>query len=1063
VRVTLFKYHLVSIEFGIAMATTTFLLVTLLMVYIVARQLNKLEEEKKETDRANINLSIDIAAEQKALKDITDANKRNQLFVQQSPSPIAMFDTQMRYLAASEQWIKDYKLEGKDIMCRSHYEVLPEIEEERKAVHRRCLQGAIDKCDEYYFARADGTGQWISWEIRPWYKSENEIGGLLMYTADISHYKKNEGLLQEATERLADAQQIAHVGSWEWDLKTNELKWSDEQYRIFGFEPHAITPTIAIANEMVHPDDREKLVLAANSGKDGRPYKSEFRIIRPDGSVRDVEASDRMFLDSGGMPERIIGTSADIIDRKKLEHALILSEKEFRSTFESSALGMSQVSMQGRLLRVNKELCKMLGYPEAVLVGKSFAELTYPDDMNVSLLALQQMKDGEIDKYQVEKRFVHKQGNIVWVEITVSIVFDESHHPLYLVSQIKDITGRKKLERDLMLSEKEFRSAFEDSAVGMTFVSLDYKWFKINEGFCRMLGYERQELMKMTFAGITHPDDLADSLVHLKKLVNKEIEKYQVEKRYIHKNGSIIWALLTVSAVFDDNGEPLYFIAQIADISLRKKLERELVISEKEFRSVFESSAIGMSQATTKGRFTKVNKEFCNMLGYTEAGMLETSFPDITYPEDREIGLLQLKKMMNGELESFQAEKRYVHKNGSIVWASIVVTMVFDDNRVPLYIVSQKKDITWNKQLERDLMLSEKEFRSAFENSAIGMALVSAEGRFIKVNPELCKMLGYPEKELVQITFPEITHPDDLADNVTNLKRLFSGEIQRYQGEKRYICKNGTMLWTSLTVSVVVDERKLPLYLVSQMKDITENKAAEEARRNYAVLESRNKEMEEFAYIASHDLQEPLRTVTGFVELLRMDFGEQLPEDAKEYVRFISASTKRMSELIKGLLDFSRIGKEKILEPVDCTETLNAVIADLGEAIKESNAIITFDDMPLIQAFPGEMQQLFQNLLSNAIKFRKPGITPRIHVSVKSLPGYWQFEVSDNGVGIQPRHYHKIFLLFQRLHNRGTYAGTGIGLSYCKKIVELHHGKIWVESVPDEGSSFFFTISKLNA
>jgi PAS domain S-box-containing protein len=189
-----------------------------------------------------------------------------------------------------------------------------------------------------------------------------------------------------------------------------------------------------------------------------------------------------------------------------------------------------------------------------------------------------------------------------------------------------------------------------------------------------------------------------------------------------------------------------------------------------------------MSQATTKGRFTKVNKEFCNMLGYTEAGMLETSFPDITYPEDREIGLLQLKKMMNGELESFQAEKRYVHKNGSIVWASIVVTMVFDDNRVPLYIVSQKKDITRNKQLERDLMLSEKEFRSAFENSAIGMALVSAEGRFIKVNPELCKMLGYPEKELVQITFPEITHPDDLADNVTNLKRLFSGEIQLYKG-----------------------------------------------------------------------------------------------------------------------------------------------------------------------------------------------------------------------------------------------------------------------------------------
>ena len=220
--------------------------------------------------------------------------------------------------------------------------------------------------------------------------------------------------------------------------------------------------------------------------------------------------------------------------------------------------------------------------------------------------------------------------------------------------------------------------------------------------------------------------------------------------------------------------------------------------------------------------------------------------------------------------------------------------------------------------------------------------------------------------------------------------------------------------------------------------------------------------MEEFAFIASHDLQEPLRTISSFADLLTIEYHDQLKGEAKQYLQFISASTRRMSELIKGLLEFSRIGKQKSIEPVDCNEVMQKVVEDLGLIIHESRAVVITDELPVINAFPAEMKQLFQNLLSNAIKFKKPHEAPRIHVSAKPFPGYWQFEVSDNGVGIDAKHYQKIFILFQRLHGREDYPGTGIGLSYCKKIVELHHGRIWVESVPGQGSHFFFTISKQN-
>ena len=223
-------------------------------------------------------------------------------------------------------------------------------------------------------------------------------------------------------------------------------------------------------------------------------------------------------------------------------------------------------------------------------------------------------------------------------------------------------------------------------------------------------------------------------------------------------------------------------------------------------------------------------------------------------------------------------------------------------------------------------------------------------------------------------------------------------------------------------------------------------------------LEKKNKELEQFAYVASHDLQEPLRTTSTFVELLQQQYKGKLDEKADKYLSYITQSSDRMEVLIKDLLDYSRIGHKKELQKVDCNKILQDVLADLGTAIQETQANIQGDLLPVIRAYPTEIKQLFQNLIANAIKFRKKDVNPEIRISAQDLKGYWEFSFHDNGIGIEKNHTNRIFIIFQRLHTRTEYNGTGIGLSHCKKIVELHNGKIWVESTLGIGSTFYFTI-----
>jgi light-regulated signal transduction histidine kinase (bacteriophytochrome) len=241
-------------------------------------------------------------------------------------------------------------------------------------------------------------------------------------------------------------------------------------------------------------------------------------------------------------------------------------------------------------------------------------------------------------------------------------------------------------------------------------------------------------------------------------------------------------------------------------------------------------------------------------------------------------------------------------------------------------------------------------------------------------------------------------------------------------------------------------------------KTLEERKARQEADDAVRELERKNRELEQFAYVASHDLQEPLRTTSTSAELFHKQYKGKLDDRADKYLGFIMQSTERMRVLIGDLLEYSRIGKKKELNEVDCNLLLGEVLADLGTAIDETGAKIKTASLPVLNGYSTELKLLFQNLIINAIKFRKKGIAPEIEIRAEKSAENWKFSIRDNGIGMEQHHSEKIFIIFQRLHTRNEYPGSGIGLSHCKKIAELHKGKIWVESRPGLGSTFYFTI-----
>jgi len=334
--------------------------------------------------------------------------------------------------------------------------------------------------------------------------------------------------------------------------------------------------------------------------------------------------------------------------------------------------------------------------------------------------------------------------------------------------------------------------------------------------------------------------------------------------------------------------------------------------------------------------------------------------------------------------------------------------------------------------------------------------------KFVRVNKAVEELFGYTRAEIIGKSDYQLFPKDEADFFVSNDKKLLeSGAIMEI-GEEPAQTKYKGIRIIETTIVLIKDTKGQPAYILGITDDITERKKMmAELDNKTKELGRSNTELEQFAYVASHDLQEPLRMITSYLQLLENRYKDKLDQDAKDFIGFAVDGSNRMKALIQSLLEYSRINRIKPFEEIDVNLLVKDVLGNLSASIKESNAIIKADDLPKIHGDPILIGQVFQNLIENALKFKSTR-TPEIIISGKKQNDEFLFSVKDNGIGIQKEYIGKLFVIFQRLHTKEKYPGTGMGLAICKKIVERYGGRIWVESEVDKGSTFYFTIKEKN-
>lgn len=356
--------------------------------------------------------------------------------------------------------------------------------------------------------------------------------------------------------------------------------------------------------------------------------------------------------------------------------------------------------------------------------------------------------------------------------------------------------------------------------------------------------------------------------------------------------------------------------------------------------------------------------------------------------------------------------------------------------------------------------LLEKKFLITFEQAAVGIAHVNASGQWLLLNQKYCQILGYSSSELLGHAFQEVTYSEDLEAELSQFQRLKEGKIPAYSIEKRYIRKDGSLIWVNLTVSGVWNTAFD--YALAVAEDITQRKAMEQSLKEYTQrLEQSNQELEQFATIASHDLQEPLRKILVFSEMLA---GTVSPEGA-DYLQRLQVAVRRMQNLISDLLNLSRINRKgQPFKPIHLDPLLQMVLDDLHVALEETQGQVIVEPLGIVEGDESQIHQLLQNIIGNALKYHREHVPPAIKVSGQLMEAgkTYQITVEDNGLGIKEEYYGRIFEPFQRLHGVSLYPGTGMGLTICKKIVERHNGSISVTSQVGQGSQFRIILPLVN-
>ena len=855
---------------------------------------------------------------------------------------------------------------------------------------------------------------------------------------------------------------LAKIGSWEVDLVAETVFWSEEVHQLHGTDSKTYTPNLEEGINFYREDFREMVrSQVGNTATTGDPWDFEAVIVTTNKKelwIRSIGSAE--FVD--GECIRLYGGFQDISHQKESETRLM-----------SLSHSLPGIIYEYHIYPDGTDTLKHISGKVEEIWGFKAEEVL----QNIGLVWEQVQAGGQMEELQesIRKSIETKtqwQSQIKYVlpttgELRTHIGFGT---PRYLTdgtiifnSVILDIT--KEAENEVLLEQTSKMARIGSWEMNITSQDGDSMYWSAMVR--SILGvdqdYEATLQNKIAFfkdESNTHIQQAIDTLISKGTYFDDEflIQTNQGDQRWVRVIGNSIKA----------NDQIVRIYGTIQDIHPKKTASLELeksIKSLRDYKYSLDQSAI-IAFTDQRGVITSANNNFCEISGYSSEELIGSTHQLVNsdhHPKDFFVTLW--KTISSGKV--WRGEIKNKSKDGTYYWVDTTIVPFLDDTKKPTQYLAIRFDITLRKHAEENIRQANERFEKVTEatNDAI-WDWDMIEGTFYRSHA-IERFFGEKVSTFIQEKdfWKDSFHPDDIDKVRTNLEEAIANPLAtKWKMEYRILNKDRGLIYVIDQGVIVRNEQGKAIRMVGAMTDITEETENKELLLKYTKeLERSNEELEQFAYVASHDLQEPLRMVSSFMGLLQRKYGDKLDEKGHQYVDFAIDGAKRMKNLILDLLEYSRAGKtseEAIKEVVDVHNLLFEFEQLRRKVITEKNATLVYGKLPKINSFKAPITQILHCLLDNAMHYSKEGTPPIIEIDLVENTSDFIFSVKDNGIGINPKFHDKIFMIFQRLHNNEKYTGTGIGLSVASRLVEYLGGKIWLESEEGVGSTFYFSIPK---
>ncbi|MEZ6062337.1 MAG: PAS domain S-box protein [Planctomycetaceae bacterium] len=812
--------------------------------------------------------------------------------------------------------------------------------------------------------------------------------------------------------------------------------------------------------------------------------KQEYELWR-DGQHHWVSSTKMPLRDKSGAIVGTFGLSRDITELKQAQqdlrekvnelqglHAQLRREQcLFSSLIDSIPDSVFFKNDKHQFIRVNPAMAGDAGFAEpSEMYGLTDMDV-WDEELAADAMAdeKQIMETGEPIIGKQERIIRKSDGDPRWVVVTKLPMRNESGDIVGTFGLASDITMLKFNEDLAADAQERFELAVQGTNDGLWDWNVENGEVWYAPRFRELLGYEGSDLEQFpnvmgSFRSHLHPDDRERVLQSFDDHLQDHIP-HDEEYRLRSATGEYRWFRGRGQAIWNDDDRATRMAGSIQDIDERRKAQEELRRTRLQLEQALQGGNVGMWDWNVRTGEVEVSRELQQQLG-EDPSKPWTSLDDWeirVHPDDIETARQKTIDFIEGRIPKYESSFRLRHQNGSYRWILSRGNLFRDENGDPIRFIGVHVDVTEQRQAQAALKESEARFRGIFNQTFQFIGLLTTEGTIIDANRTAMSASGVKPEDVVGKPFWDTVwwqHSPELQQRLkTAIRAAANGEFDRF--EATHPAADGSTIFVDFSVKPARDDDGNIVYLIPEGRDVTVLKQVQadlEARS--LELQRSNEELEQFAYVASHDLQEPLRAIVGYCQLLQTTSSDRLDDEGRMFVESIVDGGKRMQRLIVDLLEFSRIRRKgSPFATVDLNQAVREAQALLSSVIQESGAVIEVETMPEVFADFGQIIRLFQNLISNAIKYRSqqpPNLSIRSSSDVGS--GLLTVSVSDNGIGIDPEFFEQVFVIFRRLHTREAYPGTGIGLAVCKRIVERHGGTIWLDSVPGEGTTVYFTL-----